>query len=341
METERIPAEAAKWLVEKMLTRGIQLDKLLTGTGLDQLWLAERDPGITYRQYCQIVINAIDESGDPAIGLSAIDDSSYISRLGFWGYALASARTWRDANKIAMEFWEISGSLVRVSFTSDDKHAIWNVFVASPLVADRVLIFAIEKVIASACATIHFLTGSPPPLLEIQVSYAPPGHVHLYKKYFDCPVKFGCDRNLVRMDASVLERPLKMTSPQIAEVCKNQCQELLLKYRQSDDLVHMVRRMIFSSPGKSVRIQDIAEDLGLGARTLRRRLRERNITFKEILDGVRAEIARGYLTGTRLSIDQISGLVGFDEATNFRRAFKRWTGESAAAVRKSSREKHW
>ena len=79
----------------------------------------------------------------------------------------------------------------------------------------------------------------------------------------------------------------------------------------------------------------LAEQLGINARTLRRRLQERGSSFQRILDSVRQAVARDYLVNTELSIDQIAALVGFSEPTTFRSTFKRWTGQSAAEIRRA------
>ena len=42
-----------------------------------------------------------------------------------------------------------------------------------------------------------------------------------------------------------------------------------------------------------------------------------------------------YLAKTNLTIDQISDLIGFSETTTFRRAFKKWTGQTASEFRKT------
>jgi len=51
------------------------------------------------------------------------------------------------------------------------------------------------------------------------------------------------------------------------------------------------------------------------------------------LDDVRCNLASEYLRSTRLSIEDISELVGFSEAANFRHAFHRWTGSTPARYR--------
>jgi AraC-like DNA-binding protein len=48
---------------------------------------------------------------------------------------------------------------------------------------------------------------------------------------------------------------------------------------------------------------------------------------------VRSELAKGYINDARLSINEITYLLGFSEPANFTRAFKRWHGTSPSAYR--------
>jgi AraC-like DNA-binding protein len=77
----------------------------------------------------------------------------------------------------------------------------------------------------------------------------------------------------------------------------------------------------------------IASMLNFSPRTYRRRLEEENHSFQELLDQVRAEHATRYLKNTRLPLSSIAYMVGFNDASNFRRAYRKWTGHSPQEVR--------
>ena len=68
----------------------------------------------------------------------------------------------------------------------------------------------------------------------------------------------------------------------------------------------------------------IAKLLEVSDRSLRRQLREQGISFRGLLDELRMRIALRYLRTTRLANEDIALALGFSDATNFRRAFRRW-----------------
>jgi AraC-like DNA-binding protein len=73
--------------------------------------------------------------------------------------------------------------------------------------------------------------------------------------------------------------------------------------------------------------------LGMHARTLQRRLAEEGTSFRDVIDGVRKDLAEGYVADRALTLDEVALLLGFSDKSAFHRAFVRWTGETPAAFR--------
>lgn len=80
----------------------------------------------------------------------------------------------------------------------------------------------------------------------------------------------------------------------------------------------------------------VAQRLGVGSRTLQRRLISESETFQSCLDQVRANYAKRLLLQTALSVNMIAKYLGFEEPNSFRRAFRKWHGLSAKEFRRTS-----
>jgi AraC-like DNA-binding protein len=81
-------------------------------------------------------------------------------------------------------------------------------------------------------------------------------------------------------------------------------------------------------PKANMQAAEIAAQLGMSERALRRRLAEEGTSFGEVLDHLRNRLALQYLEDDRVSIKQIAWLLGYSEPGAFNHAFKRWTGTS-------------
>jgi AraC-like DNA-binding protein len=82
-------------------------------------------------------------------------------------------------------------------------------------------------------------------------------------------------------------------------------------------------------------MEDVASRLAVSNRTLQRRLQAEGTTFQKVLDNLREELARSYLTTSDYSSGQIAFLLGYEEPNSFYRAFRSWTGQTPEYVRAS------
>ncbi len=325
MAQDKIPSYSAKWLIRQLVTKVIPLTRILKGTDLSEAWLKDENTLITPAHYLTIVNNALDETRDPALALH-LGQQPNIGELGIWGYAIISSPTLGEANQVAMQFWELNGSLVTISYKKEDDCSTWEIHPAFPMDSPRTWIFAVEELLSTFFSGADFIANQEFQITEILLSYPDPGHGDLYREMFSCPVYFNRDVDLFRICFPFEDIPTSMGNPQLAAICKQQCQELLAKLKGSDELIGTIRDAIIASLGQFPRLPEIAGQLAMSPRTLRRRLFERKTTYQHILDEIRVELAKEYIVTTNLSVDQIASRIGFSEATTLRRAFKKWTG---------------
>ena len=77
----------------------------------------------------------------------------------------------------------------------------------------------------------------------------------------------------------------------------------------------------------------VAKKLGMSERTLARRLAEEGVTFIEVVQQLKATLARYYLEEETMPMSEIAWLLGFEEASSFSHACKRWTGRTPRELR--------
>lgn len=119
--------------------------------------------------------------------------------------------------------------------------------------------------------------------------------------------------------------------------------EGLLRARESSDahpFVGLVRKAILSHLWQSgaVRLERIAQDLNMSARTLQRRLNETGLSFQDLLDRTRHSLAQHYLQNTPISIGELAHLLGFNDSAAFSNAFREWQGSAPAQWRDALRK---
>jgi AraC-like DNA-binding protein len=85
-------------------------------------------------------------------------------------------------------------------------------------------------------------------------------------------------------------------------------------------------------------MEEAAKRLAMSKRTLQRKLKEEEGSFQHILQHVREDLAKHYLSSSELSHGEISFLLGFNDTNSFIRAYSSWTGEPPGQFRSGLHE---
>jgi AraC-like DNA-binding protein len=108
---------------------------------------------------------------------------------------------------------------------------------------------------------------------------------------------------------------------------------LARQFRLDQDWTTAIRTALSESAPMAPDLSTLATRLNLSERTVQRRLRESNLTFRELRDQVRSEIAKDALSSTNISIADLARRLGYSEPTAFTAAFRRWTGSTPSQFR--------
>jgi len=103
----------------------------------------------------------------------------------------------------------------------------------------------------------------------------------------------------------------------------------------------LVRHWIASSlAGGDPTVARAAEAAGMSVRTLQRRLMDFGLTYRQLLDEVRLEMACGLMERSEANLAETAVALGYSDPAHFTRAFERWTGEAPSAFRHRIRQAH-
>jgi AraC-like DNA-binding protein len=169
----------------------------------------------------------------------------------------------------------------------------------------------------------------------VHVTHAEPSYRAEYDRIFRVPVVFGSDRNALLADDSWMALEPPSVSPPVHAVLKAHSEALLARLERSKSMrgrVEILLPALLQNGGASM--DTVAGKLGLSRPSLFRRLKAEGVTFEQVLDGLRHQMALRCLNGEGLSVKETAFRLGFSEPASFSRAFKRWTGTSPLAVRR-------
>lgn len=156
-----------------------------------------------------------------------------------------------------------------------------------------------------------------------------------YERMLEVPVRLGSGDWRVVFDAELLARPVRYGLPCMSDGAGTV--ERLQASAPALDFTESLRQAIASLlPRGNPHLAVVAEAAGLTARSLQRRLNEVGSSYSRLLEEVRQQQARQWLEATDAKVVEVAFELGYTDAANFSRAFRRWHGVPPQHVRSRS-----
>jgi AraC-like DNA-binding protein len=305
-----------------MEARGYSRRDVLQNSRIDATRLTDPTYLVTPEQCHTVVSNMLRLTGDSGLGLSTGRDIA-LTDLGVVGHAMAASVTLGEAIDLWMRY---GNSPVGGPFTMEVTPAAdgsWRVSAASGHMDENVYRFYVEETIAMGIGVGQILTGRKPIVKEACFSYPAPTHWKRYEHLLNCTLEFDADATRAVVKSPGLDAPVRSYDPELRELCIRHC-SLLIRRLQRGGAVSTRLRMLLVTERRVIDLSGAAEALNMSPRSLRRHLHAEGVTFQEVLDEFRKDLADQYLNAGAMSVKEVASLVGFSSVDSFRRAYKAW-----------------
>lgn len=161
--------------------------------------------------------------------------------------------------------------------------------------------------------------------------------LYIYEAFFGCPVEFLNEGASLEISLNSIFLLIPSADPLLNNILIKQADLRLAKFSNLDNFYELLTENILQAiKSGDVNLGYVANKLGITSRMLQSKMKKRGYNFKEILNVIRKEMAFDYLLDEKLSILDVSELLGYREQTSFIRAFKGWTGVSPLRYRKTN-----
>ena len=324
-----IPAQYALILIAMVEGQGCDRQELLAGTSLDAAGLAGIGARVSDRDFNILVNNALRLTGDPALGLH-LGLRLNLSAHAVLGQAFMTCRDLRQVMELFLKYYHLLAPALHIEFEIVDDTCILSTTGGT---ADTPLEFSYELMYGAMLNTLRGLLNKQDLSLHIEAPYPEPAHAAEYYRVLGRDVQFACVQGRIGFPSSLLDTPLPSSNPALRTLYENECARLLADLEEEDSVAERTLQLLRKLEGQYLQMPQLAKMLNFSPRTYRRRLDAEQQSYQALLDKVRAEHATRYLQNTRLPLSSIAYLIGFNDASNFRRAYAKWTGRSPRDVR--------
>jgi AraC-like DNA-binding protein len=263
-----------------------------------------------------------------------IGASIHISTYGMYGFAILCCPDFRDAMAFAGRYHSLAAPLATIEFNEEDGFGSWtiepNVHAA---INPQLYRFITEMQIGIHISLMRDIMGVAFTPDQISLTYSETDDFGMPVDQIGCRVGFTRKSNRIVFRSTWLDQAARLgnrtTYPMIVALCDELLGELKLRVGIAGEIRALLLRDIANPPSLAA----VAQLLEMSDRSLRRQLRQHGISFRGLLDELRTHVALKYLRTTRLANEDIALALGFSDAANFRRAFRRWTNKSPSEIR--------
>lgn len=328
--------------------RGITIDQLLAGININPQIFTHSKATISGDQFVQLFTNAYELYDDPAFGVHYGNLLS-ISTHGMVGFAFMTSANLRESYKVIMRYYRLIFSLIELDLSEKNNKAIFS-FNFPHVIDDEIKEKMVDGFLVGFGKVSQFLfpNSEENPLLlnheETLIIRLVAKKQNYYEDIFrflpngeqesKIKVEFGCETNQFIHDSKILDEELLASDSQTNLVAREQCEQALKRFEASETFPLQVKEKLMANKECLPNLESLAQHFNMHPRALSRRLKKDEISYQEILDDVRKELALEYLADSQMLMEDIAYALNFNDSSSFYRAFKRWTGSTPSIQRK-------
>jgi AraC-like DNA-binding protein len=310
---------------------GVDLEPILKRTNLTLGQI--EDPGARLRVRDQInFLNlAADELKDDLLGFH-LALSPDLREIGWLYYVAASSETMGEALQRGTRYSTIANEGLSLHYLDNTNVVITVHHVGVSRHLDRHQIEFVMVALVRMCRQLSGIRVLP---TRVQFMHHRERGCPEVVDFFGSDVEFGAEIDAATFAATIAGLPTVSADPYLNRLLVGYCEDALSRRppRRGTFRASVENAIVPLLPHGKVQVGEIARRLGTSQRTFARRLSAEGVTFSEVLESLRSDLARRHLADSNISISEIAWLLGYHEVSAFTHAFKRWTGKTPREAR--------
>jgi AraC-like DNA-binding protein len=323
--------QMARYAYTRARKAKIELAPLLKEAGLTGQQIEDQDSRITVRAQIKFLNAVANALHDPLLGFH-IAQAADLRELGLLYYVAASSETLGEVLQRAARYSSTANEGLSLKYRVGADISIELGYVGVARHLDRQQIECFMTVLLRMCRQLSGVRLLPSRL----------GLVHRsdnerpeFAAYFGGNVEFSAGADELTFAQNTRDLVVVSADRYLNRLLVASCEEALSRRPAFQGAFRSAveNAIVPLLPHGKARLPEIARRLGLSQRTCARRLASEGLTFSQVLDTLRGDLARQYLADQHLSISRIAWLLGYQEVSALTHAFRRWTGQTPREAR--------
>jgi AraC-like DNA-binding protein len=305
---------------------GLDADEILVEAGIDRSFYENGIQRLPTQLMDALVCLAYEKTDDPTFGLKVVDHLNPVNYHAL-GMGLLCSSSMRDFCLRFERFIALITTLETVQFTETDEGACFTISSLTDLseVHQNFDADTFTAIVLKFARLIYKPDYCP---VKLELPCTPPEQYRdEYRRYFGCEIEFSAPRSAIYLDKQDLDATLPASNIELARHNDALVMELLAKAKM--DLPSQVySKLIELLPSGDCSRERVASALNMSGSAFHEKLKKAGTSYQQLLDQTRQDLAELYIVQSEMSLTEVAFMLGFNESTNFARAFRRWFGES-------------
>ena len=321
-------------LIAETLSRcDVDAEQIFARAGIVYLDSKDPDERIPIQKMFKLWSLAIEATGDPCLGLRVAQQFQPAVLQGL-GFAWLASDTLLDALNRLVRYSRFINTAVKLHL--EEKTNTTDLVAIVPDDLPNYVPAGVDLGMAMFLRMCQITAGKSLLPVHLSLNRPEPPCTEKFNEMFGPSIDYDAADNRLCFDTELVNLPLRTANPNLARINDQTVIDYLARFDRASIAMQVRSKIIEQLPDGIPKQEHIAGSLNLSLRSLQRRLKEEETSFKDLLENTRQTLAQQYLRESHRSVGEITYLLGFSESSNFTRAFKRWTGMTPVEFRNSA-----
>lgn len=321
---DTMSASLAVRILRAAVTEGGNRREILSAIGLDETRLRNPLSRISWQVAIRFFKILQTHFNDPAVHLR-LGEKAAMQSFSDFGYATRLETDLASVINAHVQLQPLRQNMVRTSFNADGRPPFFTWEYSPDLVQDYASF--VEFSVMTFARLSRQVLDEPPLLQSVHFRHQPQFDLSVYEAAFACPVKFGMPQTRMEIAGRQVFRPSPFANRALFDAAAERYEQpanwmLNGKTHLAFSYFYLASELDKSPPT----LDRMATSFGMSERSLRRKLVDEGMSFRDLLDLVRKDMCKLYLMEDTRSLGEIALLLGYSDLSAFTRAYKNWTG---------------
>lgn len=311
---------------------GLDPTRMLRRAGIDPAILGDPERQLPAGPMVALLEASARESGCATFGLLMAEARS-VASVGAVGLLLKHQGTVREVIDALVQYQGLMAEALAISVEELDGATIIRTEILGAIDAPQ----ATEYLMGMVCRMISDVAAGRWHPETAHFLHQGPKDLGVHFRIFQCPLAFRSHFNGFACATESLDAPNPSADTIMARHARRYL-DMLVPDPSEGSITERARRSIYLlAPEGRATLEQVADNLGLHARTLQRLLEKEGRTFAILLNAVRRELALRYLSSSAHNVTSVAQMTGYSTPSSFTRWFTAEFGMAPAVWRAEER----